>query len=89
MPGRPAAVFIFDMVQETNAVREARKLHIPVFGLVDTNADPNLADIAIPCNDDAIKTIELVADYLRQAVETGKAEAAKRAPAKDKDEKGE
>jgi small subunit ribosomal protein S2 len=77
MPQKPGAVFVFDMVQEVNAVREARKLGVPVIALVDTNADPSQADIAIPCNDDAIKTIELIADYIRQAIEAGQARAAK------------
>lgn len=86
MPARPGAVFVFDMVQEVNAVREARKLGIPVIGLVDTNADPSLADYAIPCNDDAIKTVELVADYVRQAIESGQAKREKTAPAPDKDQ---
>jgi small subunit ribosomal protein S2 len=67
------------MVNEINAVREARKLGVPVIGLVDSNADPSLADYAIPCNDDAIKTVELVADYVRQAVEAGNAKRAKAA----------
>ncbi|HEX8182012.1 MAG TPA: 30S ribosomal protein S2 [Candidatus Saccharimonadales bacterium] len=85
MPARPGAVFVFDMVQEVNAVREARKLGVPIIGLVDTNADPSLADYPIPCNDDAIKTVELVADYVRQAIEAGQAKREKIAPAPDKD----
>lgn len=79
MVQRPGAVFVFDMVEDVNAVREARKLGVPVIGLVDTNADPSMADIAVPCNDDAIKTIELVADYLRTAVTNGQAKSAKTA----------
>ena len=79
MTARPGAVFVFDMVNEVNAVREARKLGIPVIGLVDSNADPSMADYAIPCNDDAIKTVELIADYTRQAVEAGQAKRAKTA----------
>ncbi len=86
MPAKPGAVFIFDMVQEVNAVREARKLGVPIIALVDSNADPSLADYPIPCNDDAIKTVELICDYLRQAVETGKAKREKTQPAPDKDE---
>lgn len=82
MAQRVGAVFVFDMNEDANAVREARKLGVKVIGLADTNTDPSLADIAIPCNDDAIKTIELVADYLRTAVEQGKAKSAKTA---DKD----
>ncbi len=77
MPAKPGAVFVFDMVEEVNAVREAHKLGVPVIGLVDTNADPSQADYPIPCNDDAIKTVELVADYVRQAIELGQAKRAK------------
>ncbi|HSX35570.1 MAG TPA: 30S ribosomal protein S2 [Patescibacteria group bacterium] len=89
MAARPGAVFIFDVTADTNAVKEARKLHLPIVALIDTNADPDLADYAIPCNDDAIRTIQLVTEYLHAAVEAGKARAAKNAPAPDKDEKAE
>lgn len=84
MAQRPGAVFVFDMVQDTNAVREARKLGVPVIGLVDTNADPTLAEYPVPCNDDAIKTIELIADYARQAVEAGQAKSQKTAEPAEK-----
>jgi small subunit ribosomal protein S2 len=67
------------MNEDANAVREARKLGIPVIGIADTNTDPSQADIAIPCNDDAIKTIELIANYARTAVEQGKAKNQKTA----------
>jgi len=87
MPSRPGAVFVFDMVNEINAVREARKLGIPIIGLVDTNADPSLADYPIPCNDDAIKTIELICEYIKQAIQAGQAKREKATPAPDKDEK--
>jgi small subunit ribosomal protein S2 len=89
MPSRPGAVFVFDMVGEVNAVREARKLGVPIIGLCDTNSDPSKADYPVPINDDAIKTIELVADYTRQAIEAGQAHRAKAAEktALDKDEK--
>jgi small subunit ribosomal protein S2 len=86
MPAKPGAVFVFDMVQEVNAVAEARKLGVPIIGLCDTNADPSLANYPIPCNDDAIKTIELIADYVRQAITAGQAKREKAAPAPDKDE---
>ncbi len=79
MAQRPGAMFVFDMVQEVNAVREARKLGVPIIALVDSNADPTLADFPIPCNDDAIKTIELIADYVRQAVDAGQAKRDKTA----------
>jgi small subunit ribosomal protein S2 len=79
MAQRPGAVFVFDMNEDANAVREARKLGVPVIGLADTNTDPTQADYVIPSNDDAIKTIELIADYTRKAVEQGKAKSAKAA----------
>lgn len=84
MAQRPGAVFVFDMVEDQNAVREARKLGVPVIALVDTNADPSQADYAIPSNDDAIKTIELIADYTRQAVQQGQAKSAKTAEPAEK-----
>lgn len=84
MSARPGAVFVFDMNEDANAVREARKLNVPVVALADTNTDPSQADYAIPCNDDAIKTIELVADYTRTAVEQGKAKSAKTAEPAEK-----
>lgn len=86
MPARPGAMFVIDVNHDINAVREARKLGVPVIALVDTNADPGLADYVIPCNDDAIKTLQLIADYVKQAIEVGKAKAAKAEPAKDKTE---
>lgn len=73
MPQKVGAVFAFDILHDANAVKEARKLNIPIVALVDSNADPSLVNYPIPCNDDAIKTIQLVADYVRQAIEQGKA----------------
>lgn len=87
MASRLGAVFIVDVVNDVNAVREARKLGVPVIALVDTNADPTVADYPIPCNDDAIKTIQLIIEYLKQAVEDGKAKAGKAAPDKDEAKK--
>ena len=86
MPQRPGAVFVVDITHDVNAVREARKLNVPVIALVDTNADPTLADYVIPCNDDAIKTLQLIADYFKAAIESGQAKAAKNEPVKDKTE---
>jgi small subunit ribosomal protein S2 len=86
MPQRPGAVFVIDLNHDITAVREARKLNVPVIALVDTNADPTLADYVIPSNDDAIKTLQLMADYLQQAIEAGQAKRAKAEPAKDKAE---
>ena len=73
MHARPGAVFIFDITTDDNAVKEARKLNLPIIALVDTNADPSLVNYPIPANDDAIKTIQLIADYLKSAIEAGKA----------------
>jgi len=71
--GKPGALFVVDMVNEANAIKEARKINIPVIALADTNADPTLATYAIPSNDDAIKTIQLMASYVKEAIELGKA----------------
>lgn len=90
MAARPGAVFVTDIIHDINAVREARKLNIPVVAIVDTNTDPTLIDYPVPANDDAIKTIQLIADYVEMAVEAGKAKYAKKAekaaPTPDKDE---
>lgn len=86
MAGRPGVVFVFDVISDANAIREARKLGLPIVALVDTNADPTMVDYVIPCNDDAIKAIQLVVMYIKQAVEAGKARHAKNVPAPDKDE---
>lgn len=77
LPGKPGAVFVIDLIHDNNAVREARKLNVPVVALADTNTDPTLANYPIPCNDDAIKTIQLILAYVKQAIETGKNKAAK------------
>ncbi|HEX2615608.1 MAG TPA: 30S ribosomal protein S2 [Nitrososphaera sp.] len=87
MAAKLGAVFIFDITADVNAVKEARKLGVPIVALVDTNADPTLVTYPIPCNDDAIKTVNLVADYLKQAIEAGKAKVAKATPDKDEEEK--
>lgn len=83
MAVRLGAVFIIDIVNDTNALKEARKLGLPVVALIDTNADPSLVTYPIPSNDDAIKTIKLMTDYVVQAIEQGKAKAAKGTPDKD------
>lgn len=77
MNSKLGAVFIIDIVNDVNAVREATKLGIPIVALVDTNADPSLVTFPIPANDDAIKTIQLILDYVKAAIETGKASAQK------------
>jgi len=64
----PEAVIIVDPTKELNAIREARRLNIPVFGLVDTNCDPDNVDYVIPANDDAIRSVKLVLGVLNNAV---------------------
>lgn len=69
--GRPGAVVVIDVVADSNAVKEARTLGIPVVGVVDTNADPGSVDYAIPGNDDAIKGLEVLLSYFAAAVQEG------------------
>lgn len=68
----PAALIIVDVTKEANAVREARALGVPTIGLIDTDSDPDAVSIAIPGNDDAIRSIDLVLRHLADAVEEGK-----------------
>jgi small subunit ribosomal protein S2 len=83
---KPGAVFVVDILHDVNAVREAKKLGVPIVAIVETNVDPTLVTYPIPANDDAIKTIQLIMDYVQQAIETGKASGKKVA---DKTEKSE
>jgi len=87
MAAKPGAVFVFDITADVNAVKESRKLGLPLVALVDTNADPTLVNYPIPCNDDAIKTVNLVIEYLKKAIEAGKSKVAKAAPDKDEEKK--
>lgn len=73
----PAAVFVTDILHNENAVLEAKKLGIPVVAIVDTNTDPSKVDYPIPANDDAIKTIDAITEYVVGAIEDGVAKAAK------------
>jgi small subunit ribosomal protein S2 len=73
MNGQPGAVFVTDMVEDKNAVAEARRLNVPVVAIVDSNANPDLADFVIPANDDALKALQLITDYVKEAITEGKA----------------
>ena len=84
MAAKPGAIFVTDIIVDNIAVREARKLGIPVVALIDTNADPSLVDYPVPCNDDASKTINLIVDYVKQAIEAGQAKAKVSAKAETK-----
>ena len=77
------AIFITDILTEDNAVREARKLGVPIVAIVDTNADPSLVDYPIPANDDAVKSIELITGYIKTAIQTGQTKVKKEAVDKD------
>ncbi len=68
----PGAIVVIDVTREINALREARKLGIPTICLIDTDADPDLADIAIPGNDDSMRSIDVVIRELCLAVNDGK-----------------
>ena len=64
----PNALIITDPSKEINAIREARKLNIPVFGIVDTNCDPDLVDYVIPGNDDAVRSVKVILGVLTNAI---------------------
>jgi len=74
----PGAVFVVDIKKEDIAVKEAKRLNIPVFAMVDTNCDPDPIDYAIPANDDAVKTIELIIKHMADAVIEGQAKHKER-----------
>ena len=72
MKKQPAAMFIVDPRKERIAVAEAKKLHIPIIAIVDTNCDPDEIDYVIPGNDDAIRAVKLIAGAMADAVIEGK-----------------
>ena len=67
----PGAIFIVDILREKIAVKEAQKLNIPIFAMVDTNCDPRGIDYVIPANDDASKSISKILDHISSAVLEG------------------
>ena len=67
----PSALFVVDVMKEHIAVREANRLGIPVFGMVDTNSDPNNIDYVIPANDDATKSVEVILGAIFEAMNEG------------------
>ena len=84
LAAKPGAIFVVDVLADEIAVREANKLGIPVVALIDSNADPSVAQYPIPGNDDATKTINLILDYVQKAIEEGKGKVKK--PVVDKTE---
>jgi small subunit ribosomal protein S2 len=86
----PSAIFVVDVMKEHIAVKEAEKLGIPVFGIVDTNSNPNNIDFVIPANDDASKAVDLILGYLCEAIKEGlderKVEKADAAASEEQDD---
>ena len=98
----PSALIIVDPKKEINAIREARKLNIPVFRIVDSNCDPDMVDYVIPANDDAVRSVKLLIGVLTNAIaeangnevidfvsEDDKAKTEKRAQKKEADKTSE
>jgi small subunit ribosomal protein S2 len=83
----PAALFIIDVMKEKIAVREAQRLSIPIFGMVDTNSDPNGIDFVIPANDDASQSIDLIVGIMCDAIKDGLSDRKIERDSDDKDEK--
>ena len=71
MGGQPDLLFVVDMPKEDLAIKEAKKLGIPVIGIADTNADPSLVDFPVPGNDDAVRAIQFYCELLSSAVLDG------------------
>lgn len=71
MKSMPQALFVVDPRKERNAIAEARKLHIPIVGIVDTNCDPDEIDYVIPANDDAIRAVKLLTGKMADAILEG------------------
>jgi len=87
MKGAPACLIVFDTKKEEIAIKEAKKLGIPLVGLIDTNSDPDDLDFAIPANDDAIRSIKLFTKTFSDAIIEGRARYMKNKDFLDKKEK--
>jgi small subunit ribosomal protein S2 len=83
----PGALFVVDITREHIAVKEAQKLNIPIFAMVDTNSDPRDVDYVIPANDDASKSIDKVVSYVADSIVEGLSE--RKSNGKDKEESSE
>ncbi|HMS30890.1 MAG TPA: 30S ribosomal protein S2 [Candidatus Saccharibacteria bacterium] len=73
LQGKPGLVYVTDVVTDHLAVKEAKRLGVPVIGVVDSNSDPSVIDYPIPANDDALKAIQLLLEYVVAAINEGKA----------------
>ena len=87
MTRQPAAVFIVDILKEHIALKEARRLNIPVFAMVDTNSNPKMVDFPIPSNDDATKSIALIVGAACSAIKLGLEERKTTKDSNDEEEK--
>ncbi|TNE52960.1 MAG: 30S ribosomal protein S2 [Bacteroidetes bacterium] len=85
MTRQPAAIFLVDILKESIALNEARRLNIPVFAIVDTNTNPKPVDFPIPANDDATKSIAIILDRVTDAVRQGLEERKVNKVAADKE----
>ena len=72
MSEQPAMLVVVDAIQDKNAIKEAKTLHIPVVAICDTNVDPSNIDYVIPSNDDSVKATTLILDYINEAIKGGK-----------------
>lgn len=81
MSGLPQALFVVDAVRDHVAVLEAKKLNIPVYGICDSNANPDEFAVAIPANDDAVKSISLILSTVMEALHSPRAERKEEMPA--------
>jgi small subunit ribosomal protein S2 len=68
MNGKPDTIVIFDVIKDKLAVLEAKKLGIPIIGIVDTNCDPDLIDYPIPANDDGVKSVQFILDNFKKVL---------------------
>lgn len=80
----PEAIFVVDVKKEFGAVKEASERGVKIIGVVDTNSDPTLVDFVIPANDDATKSIQLIVNYIAQAIQEGKKTPALKRQEKEK-----
>ena len=76
MNEQTAAIIVVDAIQDKNAIKDANSLKLPVFAITDTNVDPTNIDYIIPANDDAIKAVQLILDYMVAAIKAGEVKKA-------------
>ena len=83
MKSTPDVIFIIDTNREHIAVLEAKKLGIPIIGIVDTNCDPDIIDYPIPANDDGVKSVQFILDNFKKILITNNDEPIKESNTKD------